>query len=301
MRTIKTKSGLELLLPKNDFLFKLIFGDERNKPLLKGFLQAVLGLPEGEFDVELLDPHLHAQSEGDKESVLDIRIRTKTGKLIEVEMQVAPSSYIFERICFYKDRMLVDQIGEGMEYSVLKKVISIVVADFTFVETRDRGRYHHCFRLMDKEDGAVFGDVEEVHTLELPKVPEESDRTAAWEWGKFIGVKNEEELEMLAEKSEVMKDAVSTLYRVSADDEVKRLYEAREKARRDEWARQEYGRQKGLAEGIALGEQRGIAIGKQEGIAIGLRAAAGKMKARGMAMDDIAGLTGLSLEELQGL
>ncbi|MDR3301324.1 MAG: hypothetical protein LBT01_02170 [Spirochaetaceae bacterium] len=29
MRDIKTTDGREILLPKNDFLFKLIFGDER--------------------------------------------------------------------------------------------------------------------------------------------------------------------------------------------------------------------------------------------------------------------------------
>jgi hypothetical protein len=31
MDTIKTHDGGELLLPKSDFLFKLIFGDERHQ------------------------------------------------------------------------------------------------------------------------------------------------------------------------------------------------------------------------------------------------------------------------------
>jgi hypothetical protein len=58
MEVIKTKQGLEILLPKMDFIFKIIFGDEHNKPLLKSFLQAVLFLDEDEFEIILVNPYL---------------------------------------------------------------------------------------------------------------------------------------------------------------------------------------------------------------------------------------------------
>jgi hypothetical protein len=45
---------------------------------------------------------------------------------------------------------------------------------------------------------------------------------------------------MLAEKNEVLRHAVDELYRVSASDEIRAQYDAREKAWRDEYARMLY-------------------------------------------------------------
>ncbi|MDR1785916.1 MAG: Rpn family recombination-promoting nuclease/putative transposase [Spirochaetaceae bacterium] len=253
MRTIKTKAGTEILLPKNDFLFKLIFGDERNKDILKGFLQAVLALPDSEFDVDLLDTRLKPQVQHDKLGVLDVRVKTKSGKVIDIEMQVAQQAYIFERICFYLSKMLADQMDEGDWYDKIKKTISIVITDFAFIESGNNGVYHHCFRFTDPVDGAYFGAVEEIHTIELPKVPDVTDETAVWDWSKFIGVSTEEELSMLAAKNEVLGQAVETLRRVSAQDEVRLEYEAREKAWRDEQARTAFALQSGFAQGRAEG------------------------------------------------
>jgi hypothetical protein len=40
----------KLLSVLNDYVFKLIFGDQRNIDVLADFLQAVLSLPEEEYD-----------------------------------------------------------------------------------------------------------------------------------------------------------------------------------------------------------------------------------------------------------
>jgi predicted transposase/invertase (TIGR01784 family) len=254
MRVIITADGREILLPKNDFLFKLIFGDERNKKLLKSFLQAVLELPDDEFDIVFLDTHLKQEFSDDKLCVIDIRIKTKTGKQIDIEMQMAPTANLFERICYYKAKMLLEQIGMGENYDKLKKVIRILVADFCFVDGGDPTRYHHCYRQCDNVDETYFGDVEEIHVLELPKLPKDSDKTLAWDWAKFIGAETEEELDMIAAQSEVMKTAVSELYRVSSDADVRLQYELREKARRDAAARELYLRQ--IEDRIRQGEDR---------------------------------------------
>ncbi|MDR3301936.1 MAG: Rpn family recombination-promoting nuclease/putative transposase, partial [Spirochaetaceae bacterium] len=141
MRVIKTTDGREILLPKNDFLFKLIFGDERNKKLLESFLHAVLQFADDEFDVEFdvefLDPHLKREFKDDKLCILDIRLRTKSGKHLEIELQVAETANIFERICYYKAEMLAGQLRKGDWYDNVKKVISITIADFNFIEGGD--------------------------------------------------------------------------------------------------------------------------------------------------------------------
>ena len=57
------------------------------------------------------------------------------------------------------------------------------------------------------------------------------------------------------------------------------------------------GRQIGLEEGIQIGQKRGIQIGREEGM---LDAARG-MKTKGYPLEDIAQITGLSMEEIQKL
>jgi predicted transposase/invertase (TIGR01784 family) len=182
-------------------------------------------------------------------------------------MQVAPSLNIFERICFYQAKMLVEQVGRGEKYGIIKKVISIVVADFCLIDNGDPNRYHHCYRPHDSVDDTYFGDVEEIHVLELPKLPADSDKTPVWDWAKFIGVETEEDLDMIAAQSNVMKTAVNELYRVSADAEVRRQYDQREKAWRDEMARHDFAEKKGREEGIKIGEAKGLAKGRAEAAA----------------------------------
>ncbi|WP_279289811.1 PD-(D/E)XK nuclease family transposase [Clostridium intestinale] len=47
------------MAPKNDFVFKLIFGDEKNKDILIDFLNSILKTPQSELeDIELINTEL---------------------------------------------------------------------------------------------------------------------------------------------------------------------------------------------------------------------------------------------------
>ena len=49
----------DILPPKNDVVFKLLFGDQRNGDLLIDFLKAVISLPEDDYsEIAVVDPHL---------------------------------------------------------------------------------------------------------------------------------------------------------------------------------------------------------------------------------------------------
>ena len=48
-----------LMSPKIDFVFKLIFGDEKHKDLLIALLSAILGVPKEDFDgLEIINSEL---------------------------------------------------------------------------------------------------------------------------------------------------------------------------------------------------------------------------------------------------
>jgi hypothetical protein len=59
-------------------------------------------------------------------------------------------------------------------------------------------------------------------------------------------------------KNEMMKNAVKELYRISSDVDVRRQYELREKAWRDEQARTAYALQMGRVEGRIEGRAEGL-------------------------------------------
>ena len=78
----------QLLPVTNDFIFKLIFGDQRNVDILAAFLKVVLDIPDAEYDrLVIVDPYIKKESEDDKYGILDVKIHTVSGNIIHVEIQ----------------------------------------------------------------------------------------------------------------------------------------------------------------------------------------------------------------------
>ena len=70
----------------------------------------------------------------------------------------------------------------------------------------------------------------------------------------------------------------------------------------NKWARgREEGFAEGLAEGEAKGKAEGLAEGKAEGFAEATKSVAKKLFLKGMSREEVAKITGLSLEELTNL
>ena len=230
----KKKSAVPLrLLPlKNDFVFKLVFGDKRRVELLTAFLQAVLELPVEEYEkVTIVDPNVKKEYSKDKAGILDEKIHTVSGTVIDVEIQVEPDAPLEKRIQFYQAKMLTEQIGEGNDYDVIKPVISIIITDFNFIDGSKA--YHHRFRFYDAKNRVEFSDIQEINTLELTKLPKTSDETDLFDWMMLIRAKNEEDYTMLAEKKPIFKKVVAVVKKLSADEEARMEYDKHEMWRMD--------------------------------------------------------------------
>ena len=276
--------GKTQLLPvKLDLVFKLIFGDQRNTDILASFLKSVLDIPEEEYGrVTVIDPHVKAEHLDDKYGILDVKIHTKSGNVVHIEIQVDPVREMGERVVYYQSKLVTEQIAGGQDYAVIRKAVSIIIADYALLP--GSGRYHHQFRYRTR-DGVEFTDLVEINTLELSKLPREADRTELWNWMRFIGSNDEEELKMLATKSPELKKAVGVLKELSADERMRMLAESREKARRDEASRVNWARDEGRAEG----EKRGrIEVAR-------------KLLKLERPIDEIAEATGLARNEIESL
>jgi predicted transposase/invertase (TIGR01784 family) len=243
-----TEKFIDILSPKNDFVFKQLFGDAKDIDPLAAFLQAALGLREEEFDkLTIVDPNLNPEYDDDKHCILDVRVRTRSGREIDVEIQAKPTEDICNRIQYYTAKMVAGQVKAGESYGSMPQSVTIVIADFRMWETD--ARYHHRFLLHDSVAELAYPNSMEIHTLELPKLPDDSDGTKLWDWLKFIASETRDEFESLAGKDAVMAKAYGTLMKLSADEKMRLRAEAHEKWAWDNNSRMRQSRREGLLEG----------------------------------------------------
>ena len=282
----ETTSPHDILSPKNDWIFKLLFGDERNKSILVDFLQAFVELPNEEYEITLIDTHLKREDEDDKLGILDIKLKTKGGKTVDIEIQVAPFANLGKRISYYKSKLLIEQIAKGQNYNVIKDVICVFILDYVlFTESKDYvNRYYFC----NSKSGKRFEDIpEEIYIIELPKLPSEYDGSEAWNWVKFLSGQTQEDFEMVAETNVEIRKAVDELYVLSSSEEVRAKYERRQKALMDYNTHMEdhflAGIKEGIKEGEAKGRKEGEARGRQEGEAKGRKEGEAKGRREGEA------------------
>ena len=269
---------------KNDFIFKKVFGSEANVEVLQDFLMSVLDLPAKEYQgLTLVDTHLKREFIDDKLGILDVKIHTPSGKVIDVEIQVARHHFMRERLIFYTAGLIKEQIGAGGHYKAIKRVISIIITNWELV--KDSQAYHNRYRLYDRKTGSELTDLVEVNVLELPKVPKESDSSPLWSWLRFIAAEKEEEAAMLKDDNPHIEKAFGILKLLSGDEEVRFMAEARQKAILDYDAQYDGGYRDGEANGEAKGR---------------LSVAENALR-KGMPMPDIAEITGLSLAEIEAL
>lgn len=251
-------------------------------------MKSVLSISEDEYEaITIVDPHLKRETVDDKLGIVDVKLTTKTGKIVHIEIQVLELEEMPDRVTYYNSKMLATQLKSGYDYDMLQKTISIVIADFDMI--KGSKAYHHTFQLYDMPTGVKFTDLVEVNTLELKKIPSNPDNTKMYDWLQFLKAEKEEEFQMIAEKNPVIQKAYVELKRLSQDEEAQLLFEAREKAIRDENARTRFAVNKGLKEGKTLGE-------KQARLEI-----AQNLLLLNLPLEQISQATGLTIQELQSL
>ena len=246
-----------IMSPKVDFVFKLIFGDEKNKEVLIAFLSAALRLPKEEFEeIELLNTELLREYKEDKKGILDIRVKTKNNEHIDIEIQIFPTEFMAERTLFYWSKMYNSQISPGDTYDNLKKCITINIVDFERIPI---DKIHTRFHIIEDETLYKLTDVLEIHFLELPKLVRldglKDIDDPILEWLEFIDAKSKEGMEMLAEKNENIKAAYEILQRVSKSKEARMVYDARQAEIMDQLTREKSAKEKGKQEGRQEGRQ----------------------------------------------
>ena len=142
----------------------------------------------------------------------------------------------------------------------------------------------------------------EIQILELKKLPQDLQNNAdIINWMRFLGGKTRREFEAMAKKNQYIDEAYRELEKLSADEQAKLEYEAREKALRDYNSQMNSALRRGMQRGIEKGQKKGLEEGRKEGLKEGKSALIRTMFENGAEPELIAQLTGLSLSEIAEL
>ncbi|MBI6030821.1 Rpn family recombination-promoting nuclease/putative transposase [Clostridium perfringens] len=244
-----------LLNPQIDFVFKKIFGTEKNKPILINFLNAVIKPTTPIKDVEIKNNDIDKDFIEDKFSRLDVKATTSNKEHINIEIQVKNEYNMIQRTLYYWSKMYSEQIQNRDNYSKLERTVCINILNFKYLKN---DKYHNAYRLKEITSNEELTDLQEIHFIELPKFNEIGNKEyvenvekmdALEKWLEFLVEPESNTVRQLELSNEEIKLAKSELYRLSMDSKEREQYNMREKAIYDRISALENAEAKGKIEG----------------------------------------------------
>lgn len=223
--------GKGLLDPKVDFVFKNIFGSKEHPDILISFLNAILKPVVPIVGVELRGTDIGKHFIDDKYSRLDIKAVTSHKETINIEIQLKNEHNMIKRSLYYLSKMYEEQLGEGDDYAKLERTICINILNFKYLKAED---FHTGYRFKEMQTHEELTDVMEIHFIEIPKLPKESDKKDMLvAWTEFLRDPESEKVRSLELTVKELREAKDELIRMSNDAEQRALYEMRAKILKD--------------------------------------------------------------------
>jgi len=284
---------MNLLTPKSDLVFKLLF--TADKDILVNLINSVLNLPEERLitSAEIKNPGILPDEITKKFIILDIRAADNMGSCYNIEMQVQKYESYPKRTLFYISRMYADQLKSGDDYGSLVPVIGIHFLDYTLFPGNPDFHFHFYMRDI-RYPYLVLADDLSVHIFELSKADKSgiSEISSMTEWLRFFNHAHEEVNPSMRKdyKNPAVHKAFDLLEKLSADEITRRRAEMREKALTNEVSMLAAARREGEKTGIEKGEKLAA-----------LRTAKNLLTANILTVEQIAEATGLTTDEVKNL
>ena len=300
--------------PRADLTFKKIFGE--HKHLVISLLNAMLPLKEDE-QVESIEywpaEKVPDRMQAEKDSIVDVCCKDNKKREFIVEMQMTWTDSFKKRVLLNASKAYVAQSKKGDDYELLQPVYALNFVNENFMDDVDD--YYHYFHLVhDKYTNQVIDGLHLIF-VELKKFKPQtfSEKKMQVLWLRFLTEINDDTREVPAELLEnaEVSEALEIVERAAFDDGEMRAYDkfwdnvsiqkTLDNARKREIeaanaAKREA--EKAVAEAKAETEK---AKEETEKAKEKMLDAARKMKAKGYALEDIAEITGLTVEQIGAL
>ena len=291
-----------------DWAIKRLLRNKANFGILEGFLSELLG---EDIKIEnILESESNKQTADNKANRVGLLVQNTKGELIIIEVQSDYMQDYLMRMLFGTSKIVIDNMDAGMLYGKIKKIISVNIVYFDLGHGVDYIYYGSTnFVGLNKKDILNLSQQEQIvyHTEQIARIyPEyyiikvnqfdDIAKNTLDEWINFL--KNEEVKE--GSKAKGLNEAKEKLDIIKLTREERMEYDRYIANWRDTESvtisNFIAGELKGKAEGEANKERYADEKVKQKAIEM-----AKKCKQKGMAIRDIAELTGLTEDEINNL
>ena len=286
----ETQNKQKRLELTNDYVFKRIFAKPKNNQELKEFVEAILDIKIKKIEVK--NPEITKNYSDEKLGVLDIRATIDGNTIIDVEMQVSNVYTFVNRNIGYEARLIAEDTRVSEKYEGLKKFISINILVENLLK---RNTYHSIAHLKFdknnpkkyvnmgyKEEQEDLTDRVEFHYIELKKFikskPGMNSKLEQWLW---LLTGEDEKIKMASKENKTIEKVLEDLDEMSADEN-ERLEAYKRKLEIIDYNTT-------MAQAEEKGEMK-----KQREIAK-------KMKEKGIEVETIIEITGLTKKEIEDL
>ncbi|MDO4345510.1 MAG: Rpn family recombination-promoting nuclease/putative transposase [Eubacteriales bacterium] len=237
----------------NDYMFRAVM--QNSETALKHLLSALLDIPCDQIiSCEITNPIILGNSIDDKTCIMDIRILLNTNRLINLEMQVGDLSNWPNRALFYLCKLFCN-ISKGQGYDKILPAMHIGILDQSPFDNRQD--FYSEYLLLHTKTHHKFTGNFSLRMLDLSQtdtVTDEVRASALYYWACLFKAKCWEEICMLAEKNEGIRDAAVKLRVLSEEEKIQLQCEGRERYLMDMSCSRNEGYAEGMEDGLSKGQ-----------------------------------------------
>jgi len=257
--------------PKNDLMFKKVFGEHKN--LCISLLNSLLKLDGDrriagiEYDTGELIPELPPFG---KDSLVDVRCRDLTGRQFIVEMQLLWTNWFQTRVLFNASKAYVKQLKKGDAYELAQPVYMLsLVNDIFDKDPKAKDIFYHHYKIVNIENTEKQIKGLEFVFLELPKYKPSGQKERDYFdlWLRFLTEIDNESEEVPPDllETEELREAVECVLESSLTVAERDAYDRVRDAQMTSKTLIKGTRADALEEGMQLGLQQGLQQGIQQG------------------------------------
>ncbi|SJZ91553.1 Rpn family recombination-promoting nuclease/putative transposase [Sediminibacterium ginsengisoli] len=269
--------------PFTDFSFKKLFGPEQNQDLLTDFLNAIL--KKSVRSVIHLNTERMGRTRTGRKVIFDLFCETDQGEKVIIELQNASQSKFADRSLFYATMAIQEQEKKGKWNFGLSPVYMINILNFSFPLSPGQNAVHE-ISLRDDHSCRLFTNCLHLIYIEIPKFTKQESELAnrGDEWLFLLKhMSTFQDIPKAFSGNAVYRKLFFTARLGSLNKEEMTIYQVKLKEKRDRENQLEFA------------EQIGIEKGKNDMC----NEIINRMKSKGYSCNEIAGITGISIEYLQ--
>jgi predicted transposase/invertase (TIGR01784 family) len=268
--------------PKTDVVFKKVFGEHKN--LAMSLLNAVLKL-DGDKQIKDLEylPSEILPMTGKRNSIVDVRCKSGDNDYFIVEMQMYWSADFLRRVMYNCSKLYASLYSKGVKYYKMKKIFAVNILNDVYQNDNDNNYHYYTMSETGNPESVIPGI--EVVSIELPKFKPQNYLQSKMLrlWQSFLTSINAGETSDISDElfeNEDTKEALELCQDLT--EEERRAYDSF-------WD----------LESLNIDRENTIKeIGRAEGEKQAKLSIARNLKSMGMSLEQIAGVTQLSLDDL---